>query len=125
MPLLDVWRAPQSDVNTIYREEYWDPNCDGMPVGVDYLFFDMAVNAGPNRAAILLQRAMKVTDDGRIGPVTRQAIAKADPSTLVSAFSAQKEAFYRGLHQPKYLKGWLNRVAFTKQNAIKMFASAA
>lgn len=123
-PTLDVWKAPQSDVNAIYHDEYWNPNCDSLPIGVDYLFFDMAVNAGPNRAAILLQRALKVTDDGRIGAVTRQAVVKADPAKLLTDFSAQKEAFYRGLHQPKFLKGWLNRVAFTKQNAIKMFASA-
>jgi lysozyme family protein len=123
-PLMDVWSASQADINAIYREEYWDPFCDGLPKGLDYLYFDMAVNAGPNRAAILLQRALKVTDDGRIGPVTRQAIAKANPAQLVTDFSAQKEAFYRSLHQPKFLKGWLNRVAFTKQSAIKMFAAA-
>jgi len=38
----------------------------------------------------------------------------------VQDFSAEKEAFYRALHQPKFLKGWLNRVAFTRQNALKM-----
>jgi hypothetical protein len=63
-PLMDVWSASQADINAIYREEYWDPFCDGLPKGLDYLYFDMAVNAGPNRAAILLQRALKVTDDG-------------------------------------------------------------
>jgi lysozyme family protein len=66
-PLMDVWSASQADINAIYREEYWDPFCDGLPKGLDYLYFDMAVNAGPNRAAILLQRALKVTDDGGLG----------------------------------------------------------
>jgi len=120
-PTLDVWRAPQSDIVAIYHDEYWNPQCDDLPIGVDYLYFDMSVNAGPARAAVLLQQALDVTADGRIGPVTRQAIASADPKTLVADFSVQKEAFYRALHQPKFLKGWLNRVAFTKQNALKMF----
>jgi lysozyme family protein len=119
---LDVWSAPQSDIESIYHDEYWNPYCDLLPIGTDYLYFDMAVNAGPQRAAILLQRALGVTADGRIGPITRSIIAKADPASLVSSFSAQKEAFYKSLHQPRFIKGWLNRVQFTKQNAIKMFA---
>lgn len=119
-PMLDVWKAPQSDIVTIYHDEYWMPYCDTLPIGVDYLYFDMAVNAGPVRATILLQRALDVTADGRIGPITRQAIAAANARSLVDDFSAQKEAFYRSLHQPKFLNGWLNRVAFTKKNAVAM-----
>lgn len=121
-PILDVWKASDADVSAIYHDEYWEPYCDGIPIAADYLFFDMSVNAGPNRAAILIQRALGVTADGRIGPITRQAIVKSDPRILVNKFSIQKEAFYRGLHQPKFLKGWINRVAFTKQNALKMIA---
>ena len=52
-----------------------------MPLGVDYIYFDMAVNAGPARAAILLQRALGVTADGRIGPVT----AVSSLTTLTTA----------------------------------------
>lgn len=121
-PTLDVWRAPQSDIVAIYHDEYWNPQCDGLPIGVDYLFFDMAVNAGPGRAAILLQRSLGVAPDGRIGPITRQAIRGADARSLIDDFSAEKEAFYRGLHQPKFLKGWLNRVTFTKKNAFGMIS---
>lgn len=120
--LLDVWKAPQADIATIYHDEYWEPYCDNIPIGVDYLFFDMAVNAGPNRAAILIQRALGVADDGRIGPITRQAIVNSNSAVLVADYSAQKTAFYRGLHQPKFLNGWLNRVAFTKQSALKMIS---
>jgi len=120
---LDVWRAPQSDIIAIYHDEYWQPQCDSLPPGVDYLYFDMAVNAGPTRATELLQRALGVASDGRIGPVTRLAIANANGRDLVEDFSAEKEAFYRALHQPKFLNGWLNRVAFTKQNALKMLVT--
>jgi lysozyme family protein len=119
---LDVWRAPETDIIAIYHDEYWNPYCDSLPVGVDYLYFDMGVNAGPARATILLQSALGVTADGRIGPITREAIAKANAKTLVASFSSEKEAFYRSLHQPKFLNGWLNRVAFTKRNALGMVA---
>jgi lysozyme family protein len=119
---IDVWTAPQEDIVAIYHEEYWQPWCDSLPVGVDYLYFDMAVNAGPHEAAILLQRALGVTADGRIGPVTRTAIATADPKILTTNYTAQKDVFYRNLHQPHNLRGWLNRNKFVAQNAIKMLA---
>lgn len=119
-PTLDVWEAPESDIEAIYHEEYWAPWGDLMPIGVDYLYFDMAVNAGPYRAAVLLQRALGVNADGRIGPVTREAIMKANPRQLIFAFSDAKRNFYRSLHQPKYTKGWLNRTNFVQANALTM-----
>src|SRR5579872_6059569 len=100
----DVWDAPQADIESIYHEEYWDPYCDAFPSGPDYLYFDMAVNAGPYRAAVLLQRALGVTDDGRIGPVTREAVVAADPKKLIADYTAAKRAFYTSLHQPRFLK---------------------
>src|ERR1017187_9811784 len=62
----DVWTATDAEIAEIYHDEYWSPYCDLFPTGIDYLYFDLAVNAGPHRAAILLQRALGVTDDGRI-----------------------------------------------------------
>ena len=58
LPTQDVWDAPQTEIDSIYYEEYWYPLGNAFPTGIDYLYFDMAVNAGPNRAAILLQRAL-------------------------------------------------------------------
>lgn len=122
LTLIDVWTAPQEDIEAIYKEEYWDPYCDAFPKGLDYLYFDMAVNAGPHRAALLLQRVLGVTEDGRIGPLTRAALASSDPKTLIARYSNAKEIFYRGLHQPKFLRGWLNRVAEVRQTANSMLA---
>lgn len=121
-PTLDVWRAPQSDIEAIYHDEYWAPYCDLLPVGADFLLFNMAVNAGPYRGAVILQRSLGVTADGRIGPLTREAIATADSRTLIEKYSDQSRAFYLSLHQPKFTKGWLNRVAFVKATAIAMIA---
>ena len=119
---LDVWKASQEDIDAIYHGEYWDPWGDLFPLGVDYMFFDMCVNAGPNRAIILAQRALGVVADGRLGPITRQAIRTADPSTFISRYTQAKEQYYRSLHQPRFIKGWLNRnkeVFNTAQQMIK------
>jgi len=120
LPTRDVWTASDAEVRTIYHDEYWGTPCDLLPNGVDYLYFDMAVNAGPNRATILLQRALGVDDDGRVGPITRQAIKDADPIQLIQDYSRVKEKYYRSLGQPRFLKGWLNRVTHVKTNALAM-----
>ena len=122
-PTLDVWTASDSDISTIYHDEYWEPYCDAFPNGVDYLYFDMAVNAGPYRAAVLLQRALGVTDDGRIGPVTRAAAANANPVTLISAYTSAKRSFYLSLHQPRFTNGWLNRCNDVQTNALTMIGA--
>jgi lysozyme family protein len=120
LPSLDVWDAPQEDIDTIYHDEYWVPYCDAMPIGVDYVYFNNAVLDGPYRSAVLLQRALGVGADGRIGPLTRQAVATADPTVTIIKVSAASREFYISLHQPKFLKGWLNRVAFVQANALHM-----
>jgi len=117
---LDVWKATQADIVAIYHDEYWGAICDSLPDGVDYIVFNNNVLDGPQRSAILLQRALGVTDDGRIGPVTREAIRHASAAELINKLSIASAAFYRSLHQPKFLNGWLNRVAFVQKNAVAM-----
>lgn len=116
----DVWQAPQAYIDSIYHSEYWEPNGDLFPIGVDYLYFDMAVNAGPYRASCLLQRALGVTEDGRIGPVTRAAIVAANPKALIDSYTKAKRAFYLGLAQPKFTRGWLNRCDHVQKIATAM-----
>lgn len=112
----------KAEVEEIYHEGYWAPShCDDLPLGVDYLVFDFAVNAGPGRAAKTLQAALGVSADGLIGPVTMAQVAQADPKRLIDAFSAAKERFYRSLNTfPTFGTGWLNRVRIVKANAEKM-----
>lgn len=119
-PKRDVWKADQSEIDAIYHDEYWNPHCDLLPVGADYLLFNMNVNAGPSRGAKILQQALGVNPDGRIGPITREAIRAADPKKLIEDYSAKSRAFYLGLHQPRFTKGWLNRVGFVRTTALGM-----
>lgn len=122
----DVWKAPQSDISTIYHDEYWNPWCPLIPIGSDYAFFDMCVNGGQHRAIVLGQRALGVKDDGRVGAVTRAAFraAEADPVKLLNAYTAAKDAFYRSLHQPRFTKGWLNRNKQVHDAALAMIKGA-
>ena len=123
IPQHDVWTATQEEIIDIYHDEYWNPLCDSFPTGIDYLYFDMAVNAGPHRAAVLLQRALGVVDDGRIGPLTRQAVGVADPVKLIADYTQAKRNFYVSLHQPRFTKGWLNRCNNVQANATSMLGA--
>ena len=123
LPDKDVWTATDQEISEIYHDEYWNPYCDDFPTGIDYLYFDMAVNAGPHRAAVLLQRALGVTDDGRIGPVTRESVVAADPTKLISDYTQAKRNFYVSLHQPRFTKGWLNRCNDVQAHATSMLGA--
>ena len=109
-------------VSPLYRKEYWDAvHGDKLPCGADYLAFDFAVNAGSFRCIKTIQRALNITADGVIGPVTVKAIQDTNAEDFINNFSAVKENFYRGLTTfPTFGKGWLNRVAEGKKAAEGM-----
>jgi lysozyme family protein len=111
-------------VAPLYRERYWDVcHCDDLPAGVDYLAFDFSVNAGAFRSIKTIQRALNITADGVIGPVTIKAIQDANAEEFINNFAAAKETFYRSLTNfPTFGKGWLNRVAESKKTAERMLS---
>jgi len=120
----DMRKLTAVDVEPLYKKKYWDVvQGDKLPNGIDYLVFDMGVNAGPGRSIKLLQAAVGTTPDGGLGPVTLAAVWAADPVVLIEKFSQEKEAFYRSLKKfTVYGEGWLNRVAAVKQKASSMVA---
>lgn len=110
------------DVKPFYRKKFWDAcRCNDLPLGIDYLVFDFAVNAGVGRSAKTLQSVVGTTPDGAIGPLTLAAVNKFSHEELIDGFSEEKEAFYRGLSNFNvYGEGWLNRVAAVKIKATSM-----
>ena len=109
-------------VSPLYRKEYWDAvQGDKLPCGADYLAFDFAVNAGSFRSIKTIQRALNITADGVIGPVTLKAIQDANAEDFINNFTNAKESFYRSLANfPTFGRGWLNRVAESKRIAEEM-----
>jgi len=111
-------------VEPLYKKKFWDAvRGDELPVGLDYLAFDFAVNAGPGRSIKIMQSAVGVTPDGGFGPMTMAAVQAVDPVELIERFSQAKEDFYRSLNTfSTFGKGWLNRVADVKVKASEMLA---
>ena len=119
-PLQDVYLASDDEVSDIYHQSYWWPTGDRLPAGVDYLYFDMAVNAGPHRSVLLLQRAAEVYEVGVIGPVTMAEIDATDPTVLIQKFTEARKEFYQNLHEGLFLHGWLNRADASEKAALAM-----
>lgn len=110
------------EVRTIYRNNYWNPmKCDELPLGIDHIVFDAAVNTGLRQATLFAQRASGVTDDGAFGPMTLKAVQGSDPRDFITKFSALKERFYRALKTfPHFGRGWINRTEKVLSEALNM-----
>jgi lysozyme family protein len=117
----EVKALTREDAADIYRARYWSPIlADGLPPGVDYMVFDLAVNSGVSRAARFLQLAVGVTPDGKIGPVTLGAVAKVDPRALVLTLSERRENFFRALRTfPTFGTGWIRRLRDVTRDALE------
>lgn len=124
----DVLAITQDTAKAIFRSQFWDkPNAGELPPLVAMCFYDLAVNAGTGRAAIVLQEGINTIYPGailrqapNIGPLTRTWSKRAATSgrqvELCHAYLDRREDWYRRLATTKpksavFLKGWLNRTA--------------
>lgn len=122
----DVKALTQDEAAAIYKANYWDRvRGDDLPAGVDYAVFDFAVNSGVSRAATYLQEIVGVAPDGKIGPLTLQAVAASDAVKLIERLCGNRMAFLKRLSTwPTFGKGWSSRVSgvirLAKDMAITM-----
>ena len=108
------------DVKPLYKKNYWDAvKADELPSGIDVSCADLCVNAGPGRAAKILQRSVSATADGAIGPKTIAAVYDFDPVDVLHKYYDGREKFYRSLDDYKiYGKGWSRRNTETLEKAL-------
>lgn len=109
---------PWSTAEKIYRDTYWaEVSGDELPHGVDVSVFDMGVNAGPSRAAKLLQHIIGAAADGIVGP---QTIGYCDQykGDLILAYGDARLRYYRTLVGYRHFgRGWERRTEATKVHA--------
>jgi lysozyme family protein len=104
---------PLDLAKAIYRRRYWDAvRADEMPAEVRYLVFDAAAASGVRQSTLWLRRALKVADDGVIGPKTLAATHAAELQALKARLLAQRLRFMAGLaNWPTFSRGWNRRMA--------------
>jgi lysozyme family protein len=120
-PNLNLKKLTREQADNIFYEDYWKKSsASKLPDPVFISYFDSVVNTGKTRANKILQEALKVKQDGKVGPMTLSAVQNyKDPLALAIAVADGKQAFYERLtkSRPKFksfIKGWTRR-----SNALK------
>lgn len=115
LPLQSVRHITDAEVREIYETLYWQPaQCASMIRPLAIVHFDTAVNFGVGGATIFLQEALGVRVDQVFGPMTRNALTRANQADLAKRYGQTRIDYrYRRVNrdpsQRVFLKGWLNR----------------
>lgn len=112
-PSVNIKTLSRDGAIAIYKRDFWDASkAASLPPAVGFQLLDGAVNSGIGQATRWLQRAAKVADDGRLGPVSLAAIRATDPNDLLLRFLAERLEFMAGLKAwATFSKGWARRIA--------------
>lgn len=111
-PDLDIENLTLDQAKAIYKRDFWDKfHGDDLRFDVGFQIFDADVNHGIGNGARMMQRALGVADDGRVGPITLGVLEKADPQGFDMKFLAERlEFFTKCSTWDENGKGWTNRV---------------
>jgi lysozyme family protein len=109
----DILQLTKERAVAIYKDYFWEPlRCSKLPVGLDLLVFECAINQGRGTAAKLLQRDLGVTADGIIGPIT---LAAANDyldieELLVNYFARRAKRYAETANVAHFGRGWYKRL---------------
>lgn len=125
-PKVHIRSLTKGKARDIYRRDFWNKiRGDDLPHGIDLVTMDPAVNSGVSRGVRWMQKAMKVTADGKVGPQTIRASQDADPVETIKRACANRMGFLRGLRTwTTFGKGWSRRVAEVEAVSIRMALAA-
>lgn len=127
LPTRSVKDIEHQEVQDIYRG-YWIP---GLPTVTSITVFDHSINAGPENAIKVLQRALGFMGDdvdGVIGPVTRASLAEFlkdfSDETLADMVCWERERYYvnvaeQSVRQRPNLLSWILRVVKFREHYLK------
>jgi len=107
-------------IDLFYRERYWHAvRATDLPWPWNLAVFDGAVNHGVGASVVLLQRALGVPQDGRIGPKTLGALHGAGRHRLDLLF-AERSTLYRRICERRgwtFWNGWMIRLFLLRDEA--------
>lgn len=126
-PSVDIANLSKDLAAEIYRQHYWHRvRGDELPIGIALCVFDSAVNQGVLAAAQSLQRALRVSADGVLGPVTLKAAHSQPQAAVIAGIQmARTERYMRTAGFDTFGRGWLNRVISVAVTAATWAAADA
>lgn len=121
-PNVDIPNLTLDGAKAIYLRDFWiKMHCDELPPPLSLLLFDSAINNGPRRAALFLQAAAGVPQDGIVGPQTIEAAKRKTLVSLLTEFQALRILYQ--MTSPKvtlYGLGWARRLSALSFAAIAL-----
>jgi len=123
-PDIDVYALDLEGAMAVYFRRYWlAGKCDQLNFPISMMHFDGCVNHGIGRANKFLQRAVRVTEDGVIGPVTIAAVNNSAPLDIIKNLSETRTNFYHAIinrdkSQKIFLNGWMRRIDTVTEFAL-------
>lgn len=111
-PGVDIKSLTLEQAQAIYKRDYWQQaSCDRMPLKIAVAVFDAAVHHGPKTAVKLLQRALKVADDGEYGRITHGTLQSRDTNETLELMLSERAIYLTTCPAwPTYKRGWLKRL---------------
>lgn len=114
----DVRNLSIEEARQIYYSRYWVKSkfsSLNIATAVEELLLDSAVHHGVSGATKMLQRAVGITADGVIGPVTRNVVNAMPSDKLAAALTAERVAtlgriITKNPSQAVFAAGWMNRM---------------
>jgi lysozyme family protein len=119
--------TPEVARRLFYRDFYLAPRLNRLPLTLQPLLFDMAVNFGPPRAVMILQQVLvdaecmppydargRAMVDGVLGPATAKACTTIDAVILNNMVVDARSLYHSAVAmtvrgQNQFLRGWLAR----------------
>lgn len=111
-PELDIPNLTLEQAKAIYKRDFWDKfNGDSLDYQVAFQIFDADVNHGLGNGARMMQRALGVLDDGKVGPITLKALQAMNPTRFDMLFLAERLDFFTKCSTwDQDGKGWARRI---------------
>lgn len=113
----DVKNLTLAEAKQIYKAWYWDAvKADSLrSYAVAYALFDQAVNRGEDTAIKRAQKIVGVKQDGKVGPITINALNSFPEKTFISMWAEESRASYGRIiasdpTQKDFEDGWNNRI---------------
>lgn len=124
----DVKNLTKAEAVEIFKSRYWTKiRGKSLPAPIDLIVMDGAVNHGVPNMSRMLQEALGVEADGRIGNVTVEAVtaATASQDTLlelaVKLAERRKSRYVNHEDAAHFIAGWRNRLNDVMSVALKPY----
>jgi lysozyme family protein len=117
----DIRKLTVEQARDVFRHYFWRLlRCDELPVGLALLVFDAGINQGRGPAIVMLQEALGIKADGKIGPVTlAAAVAAAGRPSFIDEYAARRAHRYSTTKNFEIFGlGWMRRLMKMHSTAL-------